>query len=495
MKYGIIKFFEQGEEENVEDIIEQCEEEGVSLYLVSIGKSNINSDYEEKLTPKVINKYLKNAFNEENTHMTIIYPNIYCNLKDIKALVNPFKKFTRLGISYSQVYEENKDYTKSYFYEYEFDETPYTKPTAIDKRVMYDHCSPLFVGNCYCISKECYDEVLGINEDFKSLYYNLDLSIKATKNKFRIVCAAKSLVESLNKDTNNWVYNSSEEEFEEDCNLINELHGYDLTDYNQIQPKTIVECQIFNQEHLLEAWLINASAYADEIIVLYTKEPWGHNPLANGKFEVDGSYEILMRYKEILGDQLYVIEGDWKDETYERNLGLYYAKMFGGKWLLIVDCDEFYLKEDMINCFDYMLDNPSDVWVMNCIQLVKKRNLAAFPEEGYPLANFCIDIESGQYFLATRVLHGQNQLIPYEVCKCYHFSYALPKDRLDQKMMTSFHVIEFIPGWYENIWPTINDNSVNCHPTHPKAWSYMRRVDIPEIILKDIEYLKSPEFD
>lgn len=392
------------------------------------------------------------------------------------------RKYPRLGLISPSIIDL-KD--SAYYSTWELNKDLNKPVSILDNSISYDKFVSIFKISCFSITKETLNKVGFLNENLNSSFFDIDLAIRLTKNKIRMVCSCDFKLTNTIGNTNSWVINNN---LNLDKEIISKLHGDDISLYNKIQPKTIIECQIYNQDHLLKPWLTNACQYADEIIILFSEKPWQHNPNAGNNIKLDNSKAIL---QEFMKDNPKVISifHDWFYETDERNYGVTLAKERGAKWLLIVDCDEFYIKEEIFNAFDYMLTKDVDIFVMNSVQLVKEKTWAALPEEGHPLCNFCIDLDIVPGFIATRIVSGTNVLIPYEICKCWHLSYLLPKEKLEQKLETSFHYVEFDPYWYRDVWPTININSLNFHPTHPKAWSRMIEVKIPEEILSTIPYL------
>lgn len=392
-------------------------------------------------------------------------------------------KYPRLGLISPSIIDL-KD--SSYYCTWKLNSNLNEAVTLIDQSINLDVFISVFKISCFSITKEALDRVGFLNEDLDSSFFDVDLSIRLTKNKIRMIFSNDFKVTNYIGHTNNWV--NFTKSLDTDKKIISTLHGNDISIYNKIQPKTIIECQIYNQDHLLKPWLDNACQYADEIIILFSEKPWQHNPNANNHIKLDNSKQILESFMKDNPKVIGVFQ-DWFYETDERNYGVNLAKERGAKWLLIVDCDEFYIKEEIFNAFDYMLTKDVDIFVMNSVQLVKEKTWAALPEEGHPLCNFCIDLDTVPGFIATRIVSGTNVLIPYEICKCWHLSYLLPKEKLEQKLETSFHYVEFTPNWYNDIWPTINLNSLDFHPTHPKAWSRMIQVEIPEEISSTIPYL------
>lgn len=391
-----------------------------------------------------------------------------------------FNNYPRLGVITPVVYN-HKTKSKTSVFNYSNNiENPFK---IVGTSIENDVFTPIFSRNFFIITKDTFLKVGDFDTSFETSLWEMDYAIRCDLNNIRIVALAGLTVSTF-------AANSTKISFDlNDLKNLHDSYGSNLSTFNLIQPKSIVECQIYNQDHLLEAWLKNVSKYADEIVILFSKEPWLHNYSAKNRIKDDKSEEILDKYVKLM-PKLKVVKGHWIYETDERNLGLSIAKSRGAKWLLISDCDEFYIESEVFAALDFMRRNPTDIYVMNTVQMVKNKNLAAMPENGHPLCNFCINTDTVKEFLATRVVSGRNILVPYDICKCWHISYLLPKEKLEQKLETSFHFIEFNKNWYSDIWPNININSTNVHPTHPEAWSYMREVNIPEEILNEIEYLK-----
>lgn len=500
-KIGVIKYFnpEDNFGDNLNNLIMSLSNTNFILFLVN-GSNNFvnidgcpenikvfNSNFEKTL-PQILNEYISLMYDSyyDIDLVTFIDDGIILNTNWIEPLITAFKKYPRLSISTPNYCEYDEFNVTQFYCNWWFNDDTIL-PKHYEERLTNNTFLPLFKKSTFTISRDGFSTIGPFNTDYKNNLYDVDYSIRTTLSNMRIVSCVESIVLDTKQTLSSFLV--SPNTLGEDLKLYRETYS-NFISFNKIQPLTAVECQIYNQDHLLEAWLKNVHQYVDEIVILYAEEPWNHNPNAKSNaLPVDTSIEILKEYSSKYPN-LSIIHGDWKDETFERNYGLEFAKSKGAKWLLIIDCDELYDKNEIFNAYKFMLDNPKEIWVMNSVQLVKEKGLAALPKEGYPLCNFAIDLDSDVKFLATRIVAGESILIPYDTCKCWHFSYLLPKVKLEQKLNTSFHFSEFNNNWYRDIWPNINISSVDCHPTHPDAWHTMYNIEIPDNIIKDIDYLK-----
>ncbi|MDP8224449.1 MAG: hypothetical protein P9L99_13900 [Candidatus Lernaella stagnicola] len=249
--------------------------------------------------------------------------------------------------------------------------------------------------------------------------------------------------------------------------------------------KWIVHAVVFNQEHFLRPWVRNAVRYADAVVVMFSDKPWGYNPRARDLFPPDATGEMLTRLEKEY-DTLHVVRGEWDNETDERNEAVELARKLGGRYLLVVDTDEFFRAADIQRAKQWLRDHPAPTYHMPHIQLIKKAHWAIETSEGLPRFQFAIDLQHDVRFADKRnFTTPEGHDVPRELCCCYHFSYLLPEDKLREKLGSFGHSQEIRPDWLEKVWPAIGPGSRNFHPVWPEAWKRLFEIELPGEIVAD----------
>jgi len=66
----------------------------------------------------------------------------------------------------------------------------------------------------------------------------------------------------------------------------------------------------------------------------------------------------------------------------------------------------------------------------------------------------------------------------------HHLSYCGPDERIVRKITTWGHKDEVLQGWYERVWKAWDSNPLlrDIHPTHPQAYGFAERIEVPEIL-------------
>jgi hypothetical protein len=241
-----------------------------------------------------------------------------------------------------------------------------------------------------------------------------------------------------------------------------------------------IACAVaFNQEHFIRAWVANAVSYADVVLVMYSPRPWTYNPAARRRFKPDRTGTILAELERQY-PKLTVIRGDWEDETSERTEALRIARCLGGRYLLIVDCDEFYAQADVERAKRYIEDHPAGVWLMPHIQLIKCDHWGIRTAEGLPRFQFVVDVDRVRRFRDKRTPESDEvAAIPEDMCTCYHYSYCLPYAKLVEKLGTFGHAREIRKHWLRRVWPTIRPGATDFHPVCPAGWKAVFEVQTP----------------
>lgn len=264
--------------------------------------------------------------------------------------------------------------------------------------------------------------------------------------------------------------------------------GPDLEQYNKLViPKIITHCVAYNQEHFIEPWVRNAALYSDEILVMYSKFPWGWKEEAASGGRADSTGDILADLQREF-PKLVVIEGKWRHQTAERTAALKAARRRGCGWMLIVDTDEFYDPRSIFDAYRWMLAHPSQAWSMRHVQFIKKPTWSIVASEESSVFEFAIDTSAVPSFKdKRRPKAGKTLAIPEEVCKCWHFAYVRPHEKLREKI--SCHGDGIQESWHLDVWPGISPGSRDFHPLNPGAWKKIEIVEPPEFIVRSVPWM------
>ena len=239
---------------------------------------------------------------------------------------------------------------------------------------------------------------------------------------------------------------------------------------------------VYNQEHFIRQWVENATRYADIAMVMFSEQPWTYNPEARKTARPDRTGAILkglvQKYRNLM-----VIPGNWNNETDERNSAIIAARKLGGRYLLIVDSDEFFVVQEVERAKQYIQEHASDGWSCAHIQFIKQPGWAIQTRDGLPRFEFAIDLKRVKKFRGKRIPQAKKILpIPEEICKCFHYSYCMPYEKLVEKLNTFGHAREIKEDWLTRVWPEIKPGAVNFHPVDPQGWKGIEEVEIPDEI-------------
>lgn len=204
---------------------------------------------------------------------------------------------------------------------------------------------------------------------------------------------------------------------------------------------------VYNDEKNLQACIKNWKDVANKHLVLVSEVPW-----KGPTYPRDKSYEMAydMGVEAILGR--------WKSEAMQRNWGL--ARLLDYDYVLIVDSDEFFTKEDQEKLFRQLKDST---WIgVGC----PKNTIVYWKTPEYILApgdeSRMVLVVDPKAILFTEArsmsyLNGKNDpndfVISMDVTS-HHFSYVKTDEGVMQKL-TSYEHAESIVGldnWYENVW-------------------------------------------
>jgi hypothetical protein len=157
---------------------------------------------------------------------------------------------------------------------------------------------------------------------------------------------------------------------------------------------------------------------------------------------------------------------------------------------MIHDADEFYYHDDFNKIIEYIKTNPNyDVYQCGWINFWKSFKYITVPETnekivGYP--QIFVNLNNNINFVRKRKPYGSKNIIIPNVT-CYHASYVLTNEELQEKLKTWGHHNDFnVDSWYNNIWLKWHPEMINLHPISSSAWykAIEFNEELPEVLKK-----------
>jgi hypothetical protein len=229
---------------------------------------------------------------------------------------------------------------------------------------------------------------------------------------------------------------------------------------------------IFNQNKWLLKNIENAYPFVDKIYLSYSKLPWNYNNNARDIYVNDTDLKIIENSKFF--DKIEIINGDWLDETSQRNSCVEKAMNDGFDYLIIQDTDEFYLDSDYSKMIEFIQNNQEhDVYKCAWLSFWKTTEWVVVNEQmeqiiGYP--QIAINLKRNIIFRDRRNPNSDNGIIIPDIT-CYHLSFVLDDNECLTKLKTWGHSHEFdVDLWYEKNWVNWTPDIMNFHPINPPAW-------------------------
>lgn len=217
--------------------------------------------------------------------------------------------------------------------------------------------------------------------------------------------------------------------------------------------KLAVATIAYNEAEYIRACIKNWEGLVDKHLVLVTKKPWNGNPV-----EDDGTYRIA---KESGAE---TILGEWKTEAEQRSWGL--ARLYDYDYVLIVDADELYLKEDQLKIIK-ALNNPIDpsytpaerLPAFRCARMVTYWKTPEYildpPDNHLPM----IAVDPKQLYAFQhrnfKFMSNKREFVSYAPIidvPCHHMSWAKSDAKVKEKIESFSHADSIRKSWYQNIW-------------------------------------------
>lgn len=237
---------------------------------------------------------------------------------------------------------------------------------------------------------------------------------------------------------------------------------FDLNDNrkleNPLNSKRYAVCTVAHREaEYIGACIKNWEGVVDKHLVLVSAKAWN-----GGSDRDDGTLRIANATKAE------VILGEWKTEAEQRDWGL--ARLYDYDYVLIVDADELYTKEDQAKIL-WELDHPirteytprADEYrnapafkVANMVTYWKTHEYIYDPPDKHkpviavdPKQIHCHEHRQFKYPYSE---HALLDYAPKIDVTCHHFSMAKSDEKIKEKLQSFSHADSIKPNWYDDVW-------------------------------------------
>lgn len=203
----------------------------------------------------------------------------------------------------------------------------------------------------------------------------------------------------------------------------------------------------YNDEKNLAACVRNWAGVVDKHLVLVSAVPW-HGTV----YPRDKSFEIA---KELGAD---AILGGWKSEAEQRNYGL--DILMDYDYVLIVDSDEFFTKEDQQKILQHLREKPMVIvgYPKATVVYWKTPEYVLDPTDEC-IMPLVIDPKAVKFLKARGLIYREGDGNPNDYmaqidATWHHFSYVRTDEQIQQKLTSYEHADEVkgLEDWYENVW-------------------------------------------
>lgn len=236
---------------------------------------------------------------------------------------------------------------------------------------------------------------------------------------------------------------------------------------------TIAVCYCVHDDYYYLAESIRSFQPAGNVIVFVSRTPWNDLP---------GDWETSAQAAGQAGAE--VVVGEWTSERDHREACFEWLLKRGYTHALTPDGDEFVepaLLETLLTIIHNELADRVYVWMDTYWQspeyIIRPR------EQLTPV--ILVDLRCVQVIRDRYVVGGRELVLSPAHGVLHHLSYAGPDARIRRKLDTFSHRDEIRPGWWDNVWLRWKSNKLlrNLHPTHPTAYEFTERIDVPELLL------------
>lgn len=236
--------------------------------------------------------------------------------------------------------------------------------------------------------------------------------------------------------------------------------------------KKIAVCTIcFNEEDIIRACIKNWKGLVDKHLVLVSSIAWDGEEREN-----DNTSDIAKQ------EGAEVIVGYWENEEVMRNWGL--ARLYDYDYVLIVDPDELYTKEDQQKILKRLNDSYDYVnKVMKPMPAFRAERMITYwkstdyvfdpPDKHQPF--IAVDPKKVRFWDKRELMGITREPIKIEYSELisiiiYHLSWVKSDKKVKEKIDTYSHSKDIIPSWFEEVWIKWNKESlINIRPYGEKS--------------------------
>jgi len=191
-----------------------------------------------------------------------------------------------------------------------------------------------------------------------------------------------------------------------------------------------------------------ASIYpaVDAIYILISDRPWNGPHLAP-----DETLQCVEAFPDP-SKKIRLVRGHWSGEVEQRNAGLELLARDGFTYCFIIDSDEIYDTDALIQMFRYALSKP-EVGCWHCWFIVywkSPRYRIDPPENHHPPV--LLKLGAGAFAEYRNCLAHSHELIPPQIGFCHHMSYARSDEQILKKIRSFSHSHQIDPLWFEKKW-------------------------------------------
>lgn len=177
-----------------------------------------------------------------------------------------------------------------------------------------------------------------------------------------------------------------------------------------------------------------------------------------------------------------VIYEDIYVESEIRNHGLKLLESWGYEYALIVDSDEYWSYESIINIKKEIENNPQIAYKSQMDFFFRR---PTWKIEGMKNNRAIICMRTDQQFDIKYPRKFKNAKL-VNIGKIYHFSYVRTPEKIKEKIESFSHFAEIRKNWYDKVYMNFTLDSKNFHPVKPKEYPYCIKVELPNYIINKI---------
>jgi len=241
-----------------------------------------------------------------------------------------------------------------------------------------------------------------------------------------------------------------------------------------------VNCDEDNIEYCLKG----IYDFCDKVVVVYSNTNW-----MNEKKE-DRTIEIIDKFPDPL-NKLKIIKGSFVTQPGQRTVGLEYLREENYDYVFVVDSDEIYKPENLLNAKSFIEQNKNiQQFRVNWCQMWKTLDYIITPK-GKLFVIYKIDDKfcfTGPSRNTSTPKKTKFEFLPN--VDCFHLTCVCSNEYMKEKLGTRTYRNSIVKNWYENIWLKWTFEMRNLHPTSPKV--YEKAILFDKTILPD--FMKNHKF-